>query len=379
MTLKKLSYSEYEGDPRCWSLESLDLEQANLVVGRNATGKSRLINVTTGLMGLLAGTRVGALDSGKYHAEFLIKNVEYWYDVEFSDKKVQNERLTVDGVERLTRGLDGKGRIFYEKEGNYLEFEVDASAIAIQARRDRLQHPFIVELSEWAASSATYNFGTDFGRNTLMVATPGMAAKEVSTSANEEDASNALSTYIEGFKRFGDSFDKAIIEDMAALGYPLREVHAEPLPPSIAVTPHGAPFMVLTVIEDGIQARLPQIFLSQGMYRALALTIKLNWAVFTGRQGLILIDDLGEGLDFERSCSAVEMTLRKAKGSNCQIVVTSNDRFVMNAVPLENWVVLHREGAVVKAFTARNSPEAFEDFRFTGLSNFDFFSSQAFH
>ena len=47
----------------------------------------------------------------------------------------------------------------------------------------------------------------------------------------------------------------------------------------------------------------------------------------------------------------------------------------MNAVPLEDWAVLHRKGGICKVYNYNNSREAFEEFKFTGLSNFDFFAT----
>jgi len=55
--------------------------------------------------------------------------------------------------------------------------------------------------------------------------------------------------------------------------------------------------------------------------------------------------------------------------------MATNDRFVMNTVPLEYWSVLERRGAVVKVHNRENAKQKFEDFRFTGLNNFDFFAS----
>ncbi|WIV97161.1 AAA family ATPase [Kinneretia aquatilis] len=375
MALKKLTYFEYKDDPRYWALESLDFTESNLIVGRNATGKTRLVHVITGLMQMLAGTKIGALDSGSYVAEFHVAGRSYIYEIAFHRRTVVKEKLLVDGRVRLERSEDGKGRIHYAKEGTDLDFEVELSAIAFQSRRDRLQHPFITDLADWAASSATYMFGSEMGRNTLAML---MTAQTASKELEQEDPNNALATYIEGFKKYRDAFDKAIIEDMIEMGFPLREVHAKPLDPSVAASSQGQ-LTALTVAEDGLSVEIPQIFISQGMYRALALTIKLNWAMFSNRKGLLVIDDLGEGLDYERACAVVKMTMEKAKASGSQVIITSNDRFVMNSVPLESWVVLQRQGGTVRAFTPRNSTEQFENFRFTGLSNFDFFTSQAFH
>lgn len=52
--------------------------------------------------------------------------------------------------------------------------------------------------------------------------------------------------------------------------------------------------------------------------------------------------------------------------------MSTNDRFVMNSVPLEEWSVLRREGGKVTVHNYSNSRETFDDFKFTGLSNFSF-------
>ena len=52
--------------------------------------------------------------------------------------------------------------------------------------------------------------------------------------------------------------------------------------------------------------------------------------------------------------------------------MTTNDRFVMNAVPLEAWSVLQRTGGKVVVRNYANSKSHFDKFKFIGLNNFDF-------
>ena len=47
--LKSLKYCELQGRDRAWSLDNLVLGQINLLVGKNATGKTRVINVIANL------------------------------------------------------------------------------------------------------------------------------------------------------------------------------------------------------------------------------------------------------------------------------------------------------------------------------------------
>ncbi len=49
--------------------------------------------------------------------------------------------------------------------------------------------------------------------------------------------------------------------------------------------------------------------------------------------------------------------------------------FLMDVVDIAHWNVLQRNGNLVTALNIKNQPELFEKFRYTGLSNFDFFAS----
>jgi hypothetical protein len=58
--------------------------------------------------------------------------------------------------------------------------------------------------------------------------------------------------------------------------------------------------------------------------------------------------------------------------------MSTNDRFVMNNVPLEYWSIMQRYPNESKIYNYRNSRKQFEDFELTGLSNFDFLTSGPF-
>lgn len=58
-----------------------------------------------------------------------------------------------------------------------------------------------------------------------------------------------------------------------------------------------------------------------------------------------------------------------------QLIASSNDTFLMDVVDLKYWNIVQREGSEVTTLNVVNHPEIFNDFAFTGLSNFDFFSS----
>ena len=112
------------------------------------------------------------------------------------------------------------------------------------------------------------------------------------------------------------------------------------------------------------------------MFRAFSLLAMIQHVLDTVKGNItILVDDLCEGLDYERSINFTKLLFNKLKEKNIQLIVTSNDSFLMNAVGIEYWNILIREKSTVKAFNYKNSKEIFDDFKFTGLNNFDLFSS----
>ena len=111
------------------------------------------------------------------------------------------------------------------------------------------------------------------------------------------------------------------------------------------------------------------------MCRAISLLIQMEYLSAQGKPSLWLIDDLGEGLDYDRTVKLGKLlfdfcheTRYPAAG---QFKRYFSDGYCGPAV-LE---YLERKGEKVMPVNTTNSPDLFEDFKFTGLSNFDFFSS----
>jgi hypothetical protein len=133
----------------------------------------------------------------------------------------------------------------------------------------------------------------------------------------------------------------------------------------------------LKLKELALKGVTDQFGMSTGMYRVVALLIHVTFAQFKGAASSVLIDDIGEGLDFDRSLRIIELLRDKAEKYNFQLVMTTNDKFVMNHVPLAEWTVLHRKGHIVHVSNHENSKTAFDEFKFTWLSNFSFFEIYA--
>lgn len=374
MSLIKLSYSEYENEPKFWEITDATFTNINLIVGKNSSGKSRLMSIINSFARLLSGNQPIPFKACKFSAHLNLSEREFIYEIEFKKNAVFRESLKVNGKEKLIRGEDGSGTIRYEKQNDDLEFKLPPDVVAAVNRRDEIQHPYLIDLHEWANSVVLYSFGTDFGRSQLMGISDTQALFNGSALAFD-DPSNVVKVYTMAITKYGDSFDKAIIKDMNKLGYKITDVGTANLQDMM-----NFPVAAITMfaVEKDLDFKNPQTQLSQGMWRALALVTQLNSCTFSKNKKLILIDDIGEGLDYERSVAIIDLLISKAKTNDIQLMMTSNDRFVMNEVPLDYWSVLKRKRGIVKMFNLRNSKKQFDNFKYIGLSNFDFFASDFF-
>ena len=366
--LTSIKYSEWEGIPQEWKLDSLSLADANLIVGKNASGKSRTLNVINGLARNLAG--IGKIPlSGNYDIEFKWDGKIIRYQLKYEEGQVITEKFSLDNQVLLDRWSGGEGTIWAEAidEGKEIRFQTPTSELAAVARRDTIQHKFLEPLYSWCSSLRHYSFGTHLGQDLLAV-----IVEQGGRKVDERDPNVVVALYRQAEKEFGEEFSQALIRDMRQIDYDVEELGVR-APVSIRVASNLPGELVgLYVKENDLPGITDQHSMSQGMFRVLSLLVQVNYSQMAGKSTCILVDDIGEGLDFDRSCRLIDLLREKVKTSNTQLVLSTNDRFVMNRVPLEEWSVLQRHGNHVRVMNYGNSRELFVEFKFTGLSNFSF-------
>ena len=365
MRLTNYSFTENFAKPNEWKLDALTLEQTNLVVGTNSAGKSRTLATVSGLARLLSGRLKPAISSGVWNCEFTEGAERYAYRVRIENSNVLEESYTQNGLDRLQRGADGAGMIYTTKEDKLIEFQTPTSDLAVVMRRDNKQHQFLEKLHGWGMSVFAYLFGTKLGQDSYGV----LVTSPVSVDIYNQE--QVVGIFRQGERELGAPFIQAITSDMGRLGYSIENIGTS------APTVMGAPSGILGmyVKERSLSTNTEQATASQGMFRALSTLIQINYAQMSLNAGCIIVDDIGEGLDFARSCGMIDLLREKVATSQVQTIFSTNDRFIMNHVPLKCWTLLKRTSHHVEVFNYRNSKEAFDDFKFTGLSNFEFFAT----
>ena len=368
MILKALKYKSgwlrYE-----WSIKSgtsnnefVEFENINLIVGRNASGKTRFIEAIRWISDLFdEGVRAGSLPQRANSFEIIFQNGndEVKYNLAYDlNEFIFKENLFINNSIKLDRG---KGKLYYEQLNQFLDFKTDDHSLVVN-RKDNLQQPFFEVLQNWGKNLSHYSFGGKMGKTEI----ERIGDFEGQDLINFKKTNYVKTVYRKALNEFQSEFEKIIIEDMMRIDYTISSISLEDI----------STHLFLSVQESDLD--FPTLFdsMSQGMARAFSLIVQLNYSLMAKIPSCILIDDIGEGLDYDRSKKLIELIIEKAEGSNIQVFMTTNDRFVMNSVPLKYWSVIHREGNKSVFYNYQNSKQTFDDFAFTGLNNFDFFATE---
>ncbi len=382
MRLKAIKYYRGRYQDGGWNMEGKPIDgfsnqwctfdKINLVVGKNATGKTKTLNAVRILADLVSGDRQLSnliYDSGEYHVKFSSADKEILYSLDFKDGKVHKEELNINNKMLLSRHEGGSGLIFFDKKEEEIEFQAPETQLVVATRRDSIQHPFFEELYHWGKSVRYYPFSKDLGQGSFLTDTD--FNKD---NINLKDPADVLLIFKQGEDRFGDEFIKLIKSDMEYLGYKIDNITIQ----SFSEPFKNKKIFGLVIKERELDADVLQYEISDGMFRSLSLSIHMNFSFLAKLPVCLLIDDIGEGLDYKRSSLLIDLLIDKSKKSSVQLIMATNNQFVMNKVDLEYWSIIKRENKKSFFYNYKNSQKAFDQFEFTGLDNFDFFSSNYF-
>jgi ABC-type lipoprotein export system ATPase subunit len=376
MKLTSIQYRQHAGTPEAWQLEKCILNDINLVVGKNATGKTRMLNVIVELSNLLSGDMLPGNSLGNFTAVFDHEGEEMTYHLILQHEVIQ-EQLHQGNKLLLSREANGRGQIFAVALNKFVDFQLPTDELMVR-RRDLLQYPFLEDLYHWGKATRYFQFGTAMGQNTFPIF---MAEELEKKDPNLKDYRQVVAVFRKGELEYGKDYLQHIIADIKQIGYELEDLSIQPLTIDRTLRREdGQPAVAygIRVKERNLTGITPHLQISSGMFRALSLFIQVNYSLLASLPSCIIIDDIGEGLDYTRATDLIELLIRKVEGTNIQLIMSTNDQFVMDAIPLKYWLVIQRLAGQAKIYSYRNSQSLFDDFRFTGLGNFDFFSSNYF-
>lgn len=367
MILEFFKYIREEGKPNEWAIEGKNgdlvrFDNINLFVGKNAVGKSRTLCALSEIATLLSlkkkVSEINSADS-KYHLILKENNISYEYIVSVENRLIIEEILLVEGVEKYNRK---KNIIYSETLHKFENLDIAATDMLTSIQAKNSEYPYIPEIFEWSNALKNYTFTNQYEKNHLI-----KNKEDLEDSKTIEDFTpdNIIKLFSQGKKKFGQPFIDSIISDLHNIGYDISSI-------DLLENKLGTG---ISVQEEELSEPTLQLDMSQGMFRALSFFIQMEFALLSKISVCLLIDDLGEGLDFSRSISLIDILIYKINNSDIQIFMSSNDRYIMNKIPLKYWSIIERKRHVSAFHNYHNAREIFDDFKYTGLNNFDFLAT----
>jgi AAA domain, putative AbiEii toxin, Type IV TA system len=378
LRLRSLKYEQGASGAAPWSIDWNGIGDLTMIVGTNTTGKTRLLNIIRGLSKIISGSISGVVKNSideAFDVKFDDGATVYRYDILINNGRVIREILKVNDEERIVRRENEAHKILTRdtrdsSKYTWVEFGIADNVLALVAKRDTIQYDFLEPLINWAENVEHYSF-TSEGSGVNFVMPIGMPFDFEAVKKLGNQPIPLAGYLMHGNSKYPGDFGEFIVRTMGEVAFPVSSVQLGIVQ---AAGMSAAPSLGVEVTEVGRTAPVPQNEMSSGMLRALAVLIKLRLAQL-GQVGSLLLDDVGEGLDYERSVALIKLLMVEAQSSNIQLFMTTNDRFVMNEVPLKYWAILSREGGRVTVADRRTEGKMFEKFMRLGLTNFDLFRS----
>jgi AAA15 family ATPase/GTPase len=348
MRLLELSYQDEN-----WELQNLRFDSVNLIVGKNAVGKSRTLNTIDLLNNIL---KQSSFPNSNSSWKIIFENskkelIVYQFTTNKNTQSIDYESIIINKELFLER-KNNLAKIKSANTASWTTINPPKDKLVLHIRRDIIDYPYLEEIIAWAENSYGFKFGSITPDKKILGEENKHFWTLLTNNLTLPDMLNAIN-------------QTTIIEDLNKISYFIEKIN---------VLKREISFEIL-IKEKNINNLIPYYHLSQGLFRTLYVLVYFEFLITQKQPVTIVIDDLCEGLDYERATKLGELLFEKCLNTNVQLIATSNDSFLMDVVDLKYWNVLQRKGKIVTAINNQNHADLFKKFKFTGLSNFDFFAS----
>ena len=342
MIIKSFEYHEYK-----WDLDSVPFDNLNLIVGKNAVGKSKTLKSLIQVARFVKGDTSSNVPYFGYQCKLVFKlddegEMEFSYSIG-ENSTIESEYLRKGDeivVKRKNSGAWIKGD----------SFNPPTNKLCVQSQRDTTRYPEFEMIMTWAEQIKGFSFSGLSSSHSDDI--PSMFNESVDISELYEHIDKGKKDFVEN--------------KMRELDYDIEKIDLMRI---------SDRYRIVTLKERGINLPLLSHTMSNGMLRAFYIFSYLTYLSSEEGAKTLLIDDLGEGLDYSRSKKLSKIIFDYCEGNGIQLIVTTNDSFLMNAVNLKYWIILSREKEHVTAISEKTHPDMFTKFKRMGLNNFDMFST----
>jgi len=376
--MKLIEFSHRAGD---WEINNLGLGDLNLIVGENAVGKSntwKAIKNFSEIINDLTKHIQDNITDVYYFYDYENKITEYWFLVKFETESkkilsyeiliefesqikktiefenqinVRREILILDGKKIIYRESADKAEIYSESNKELISISPPSSSLVLKVRRDTKEYIEFEQLIFWASDKKFFSF----------------------CKINSYPSGVLLA------QRLNNLDNRYVTSVLNDIGFYITDIDTFQISPGSSVLNHRFVFEEINVekkfyykdISQGLKRTINLIVLLENLVKEKPVRDRYAWET----SPYLIIDDLGEGLDYRKATNLGKYLFKRCEEESIQLIAISNDNFLLDVVDLDHWNILTREGSKVSTINKKSHPKIFEDFMFTGLSNFDLLTS----
>ncbi|MBZ0131101.1 MAG: ATP-binding protein [Rhodocyclaceae bacterium] len=335
----------YKYSDSTWAYSQANLKRINLIVGSTGSGKTKFLNTIFNLGRFIRQNTEGKF--GKWNIKFALGKKEYEYDFEASE----TDSLPVIRFERLALNEGGKSKpkelVLRTPDSFLLNGQelpkLSQSASAIFLLKDE---PVIKPVSE--------GFGRIIRRSFFSSVLDKAIALPVISSANLKNVFNEVSRskvyavelplalQLFMIKENTPSLFKELVDQFCSVFPHIRSLDVtSKLDANPALSAHGYS-IVVEFKERGVKQPIPLIDISSGMQKVLLIMADI---LLIPDETIYMIDEYENSLGINAINFLPGFISEYAKKS--QILITTHHPYLINKIPVKNWMVFSRSGAKV--------------------------------
>lgn len=372
----RVRYFEFHDPaPEGWTFDAVTFNpRINLLVGESGSGKTRLLNMLFNIASYVATNQ--RFCGGTWKIQFEHHDIEYSWEYsgivdEDGNGRVMYEKIWIGDFNEIQTILILRNQDFTKFGGVDLP-KIPVSVASLNAYRedDKLKEPF----DAFTKIMRRNFFGEDLSHSISMQSTPHAIIRKIIKSKKIEDLFGkilTLNTLMFILEKYFPKKFKVISEQFRAIFPKIESMYTKSAGAHFGIHDVGDA-SILILKEHGIKSPIPLSEISSGMQKVLLI---LADVISSPKDTLYLIDEYENSLGINAINFLPGFLAEFGEGR--QFMLTTHHPMLINAIPVSNWFVFHREGVHI---TARHGAELEERYgkskqqRFTQLLNDPFYS-----
>lgn len=361
--LKLTSYKveELENSEIHWKTDLITFDNYNLIIGKNASGKSQLFQRFNFLK--LVHSKDGLTPNIRTTIDFLLtfKDTENDNIIKYNLKVMPNQEVeeTVENETLKITLYSSNKKAFYD--------ELKNNEVSLLFPK---KHSVTKFISDMEGNFPTLKKIGDFFDGVKLLRTDRYNPHHLSPTLGQmvpDENLNNLGAVVLTWKQQNKALFNELLNTYKTFFEGINDLISVPQP--------NLPIPILGFSEKNVKWTVSQTDCSMGMLRILGIiALSISVDPKTGKiPSLIIVDEIDNGLDYENVGAIIEYLIERS--SQSQVIFSSHSPVVCNFVTPKNWRVFSRKGSHVQVKVPTETKETLDLIKSSKMSNWEIYQN----